>query len=159
MPKPKRQITDIFQFIAMRNQNPNVCWPWNGMFIKERPIFKVEGVNHNAYRLVYELVHGEESLAPDDIVRHKCDNGAYPVGCCNPHHLELGTHQDNMDDMVARDRAGLPQRTRREILAAITRGKSTQQEIAEIYGVSRSYVSGIATGRIKVLPKETEDAS
>lgn len=34
------------------------------------------------------------------LVRHTCDNPR----CINPDHLLLGTHQDNVDDKVTRDR-------------------------------------------------------
>lgn len=33
-------------------------------------------------------------------VRHTCDNPS----CINPEHLLIGTHQDNVDDKVSRDR-------------------------------------------------------
>lgn len=53
------------------------------------------------HRLVYMLAN---NLTPQDIkgllVRHKCDN----PGCVNPKHLELGTYQDNYDDMLQRGR-------------------------------------------------------
>lgn len=36
----------------------------------------------------------------DELTRHTCDNPQ----CCNPDHLLIGTHQDNVDDMIARGR-------------------------------------------------------
>jgi len=34
------------------------------------------------------------------VIRHKCDNPS----CCNIDHLELGTIQDNVNDMMIRNR-------------------------------------------------------
>lgn len=57
---------------------------------------------YRAHRLAYCDHYGiEHSRIKGLIVRHTCDNRK----CVNPEHLELGTHQDNMDDMKQRNRA------------------------------------------------------
>ena len=48
---------------------------------------------HYAHRSAYEWRHGPGS-AEGMVVRHRCDNKC----CCNPDHLEIGTHKDNSDD-------------------------------------------------------------
>jgi len=40
------------------------------------------------------------SLTEDELALHHCDNPP----CCNPRHLYIGTHTDNMQDAVKRDR-------------------------------------------------------
>lgn len=59
------------------------------------------GHSGGRHRIAYCEAHG---LHLDDIkgkvVRHTCDNGR----CINPEHLLLGTHQDNVQDRVDRDR-------------------------------------------------------
>ena len=53
------------------------------------------------HRLIYLVTR---NLLPSDIeglvVRHKCDNRT----CINPDHLDLGTVQDNVQDMLDRGR-------------------------------------------------------
>jgi hypothetical protein len=54
---------------------------------------------------LHRAVYCEHRGIPADdikglVVRHKCDNPR----CVNPDHLEIGTHQDNMNDKVARGR-------------------------------------------------------
>jgi HNH endonuclease len=61
---------------------------------KSRPTVRVGSKVISAARFVYEECFGE---VPEGLlVRHKCDN-AY---CINPEHLEIGTHQDNMNDLT-----------------------------------------------------------
>lgn len=52
-----------------------------------------------AHRYAWILTHGEPAKGMH--ILHKCDNPP----CCNPDHLFLGTHQDNMKDKVAKGRS------------------------------------------------------
>ena len=137
---------DVFQHIAM--VGADACWQWSGSWggrsRHKLPYFMVEGRRYVAYRLVYELVHGE---CPDDkMVLHSCDHGSHPVGCCNPHHLRLGDVVDNSLDMVIRERHGLPTNVIKAIRRLLDGGR-TQKEVAELYGISREAVSAIHVGR------------
>ncbi len=50
------------------------------------------------HRLVYEQHYG--AIPKGQVIRHRCDNPS----CINIDHLEIGTHQDNMDDRNSRNR-------------------------------------------------------
>jgi len=52
-----------------------------------------------AHRFSWEI-HNEQKTPPKMFVLHRCDNPE----CVNPDHLFLGTHQDNMDDKVSKNR-------------------------------------------------------
>jgi hypothetical protein len=116
----------------------DVCWPFTGVVNnKGRPYFAVKGKKYLAYRLTYELVNGEGSLE-GYIARHTCDNEI----CCNPHHIEKGDHQDNMNDMKERERHGLPHHTVRAIRKLGDLG-ITHSVIGERFGIARSTVTEI----------------
>ena len=141
MPK-KNSPNDIWQQIDMRHKDK--CWLWKGKVNAKdgRPYITIEGKRRPVYVISLELYSGEE--AKGRVARHSCDN---PI-CCNPHHLSWGSHQDNMNDMKERERHGMPKTVVRAILKLIETGK-TQQEIADLYGISREAVSAINTGRNK----------
>jgi len=80
-------------------------------------------VTHH-HRWVYEQHHGP--IPEGMVVRHKCDNPP----CINIEHLEIGTHQDNMNDMVIRGRARWGENKKRG--EENGKAKLTEKEVREI---------------------------
>lgn len=79
---------------------PGECWNWTGALSGNGygQLF-VAGAKYRANRLALWLERGLR-VPVDQDVRHTCDNRR----CVNPDHLILGTHSDNMWDMVGRGR-------------------------------------------------------
>jgi predicted XRE-type DNA-binding protein len=88
-------------------------------------------------------------IPPGMHVMHTCDNRL----CINPSHLKLGTHQDNMADMVAKgrntkgDTCGRSKIKSETVNQILSEPNLTQLQIAEKYGISRSHVSRIRSGK------------
>lgn len=87
------------------------------------------------------------------VVRHKCDN----VFCINPDHLELGTYQDNSNDMKNRNRtkngesnhsSKLTINQIEEIRLLLKEGILTQKQIGEQYDVTQRNISYIKNNKI-----------
>lgn len=120
---------------------PQSCWPWKGSR-NEKGYGKFH--ERKAHRVAYELFNGP---IPDGLIaRHKCDNPS----CCNPHHLEPGTHRDNSADAISRNRLARGERHPRakltdEQVKDIRSSPLTGQALAKRYGVSKSTISGIRT--------------
>lgn len=76
------------------------CWNWTGNTIGRdgRGAIKLCSERFYVHRVSYMLFVGP---VPEGLeVCHVCDN---PV-CCNPKHLFLGTHKENMHDMISKSR-------------------------------------------------------
>src|SRR5262252_9419703 len=105
----RNTIDDIWRYIDMKTADE--CWPWLGSWGGRRdhmmPYFSAHGARWIAYRKVFELTHGVD-LISTQMLCHSCDNGARPIGCCNPNHLRIGTNQDNVDDAKMRQRFRMP---------------------------------------------------
>lgn len=73
------------------------CWTCNTK--AKYPAMRVGDKLIAKHRLAYELFVG--SIPAGYYVLHKCDNPR----CVNPDHLFIGTHKDNMLDMVSKGRS------------------------------------------------------
>ena len=83
----------------------DTCWLWTGYCNKKGyGQFRIDGKVVIAHRWSHEQHIGPIPFGL--FVRHKCD----VRNCVNPDHLEVGTHQENMNDMVERGRHGDPLR-------------------------------------------------
>jgi predicted XRE-type DNA-binding protein len=147
---PKNEPSDIFKVYDMSG-GAEGCWKytgnaWGGQAREKRPYFMAAGRRQIAYRWIYELVHGV-TLTPDQMILHSCDNGGFPIGCGNIRHMRIGNVRENSDDMMERERHGLPRSVVNAIRTLLSQGRE-QKEIASLYGVSRETISAIATGRV-----------
>lgn len=128
------------------------CWIWMGR-VKENGygILSFKNKVHHAHRFSYEAYIG---AVPDGLcVLHKCD-----VRCCvNPDHLFVGTHQDNMDDMVSKKRHN--HKVTEDMVGSLMVGRErygkTYQELADEHGVSNSTVCKVINAK-KIKAKEAQ---
>lgn len=132
--------------------NESGCWMWTG---GTRPNSKGvlyprhwtdDSESIGAHRFSFELVHG--AIPQGMYVCHKCDT---PL-CVNPDHLFLGSHQDNMCDMVAKQRSFTGRGEDKKGRSKLTNQQADQirkmgmshSKIAAMFGVSATTI-----GRIK----------
>jgi hypothetical protein len=144
------------------------CWPWKASTRHGgHGSFRYEGQMVPAHRFAFLLEHGRW---PTPCGLHSCDNPP----CCNPAHIEEGTRQDNVRQMNERGRRAptfgsrhpqskLSERDVEIIKILVLRLGLTRTEVAVRYGVTRSAIGHIASGRTwnpeyRGLPKLAERA-
>lgn len=98
-----KSLEEAFWFYV-NQEDINKCWEWKGPYRKDMPTNKAYGrleyknKAYTAHRISWEIHNGD--IPEGLLVCHVCD---FPK-CVNPHHLFLGTDEDNMRDRNMKER-------------------------------------------------------
>jgi hypothetical protein len=154
---PKNTAASFWSRVDKRRSQD--CWPWLGhtsdFGYGRIDIFGEEGVY--THRVAFFLKYPNRiTLREQDgiLVLHNCDNPA----CCNPRHLYVGSHDDNMKDKVKRGRSKWCESSVKSPRAKLTAhdvqqirlhraNGVTRKALALLYEVSVSTIKGVTSGR------------
>lgn len=124
-------------------RTPEECWPWTAV-IQTNGYGKttLDGRRQlGAHVAVWMLANGCDD-PPSLCVLHLCDTRA----CCNPAHLMLGTHAENMRQMVERGRSLCGERhysmIRPDVVRRGERHPGAKLSDADVLEIRRRYASG-----------------
>jgi hypothetical protein len=130
------------------------CWLWIGC-VTVKGYGQVRRKSITYYTHQYSWFLAGNTIPEGHLIRHKCRNRH----CCNPDHLETGTHQENSDDMK-RDGTTSANKTIRKGQAH-PMAKLTEQDIlnirtsdigtmklAEQYDLNYSHIWKIRTNKV-----------
>ena len=119
------------------------CWEWTAAkFSTGYGAIRIKGFQRSTHRVAWELCYGQ--IPAGLCVLHRCDNKS----CVRPDHLWLGTNRENTKDMHQK------KRWQRKSLGKIDTDRIrdllcfdfTQQQIADWFGIARTYVSRVKSG-------------
>lgn len=144
-----RELGDRF-WEKVQKADGDGCWLFTSNLNRDGyGAIKIGSRNVGAHRVSWELTYGAVPRGLD--VLHRCDTPA----CVRPDHLFVGTHQENMADMIAKGRKNPARGSRngraklttddvRAIRASTARGK----ELSTQYGVSATVIGQIRRGKL-----------
>jgi hypothetical protein len=154
-PRPWRLNTEEKLFDKFVECEPNSgCWLWVGT--RDPGNYGVSCHNYKLYkahRLFWTFRNGP---IPEKMhVLHKCDTPP----CVNPDHLWLGTHQDNITDMMLKGRQGVNRGTKngnaklteadvQQIRERYAQGGIRQVDLGKQFNVTQVIVSEIVLRKI-----------
>lgn len=138
------------RFLSKVNKT-ETCWIW--ISAKNKVGYGYFGYNRKvckAHRISYELYKGQ--IPKGLVVRHICNNPS----CVNPNHLEVGTYQDNSNDMKLAGRQpkmcgiknGHAKLTEEQVRDIRNRIGQSLKEIGNEFGVRSDYIKRIIERKI-----------
>jgi len=117
------------------------CWIWTAYTVHTGYGQFWNGVRLIlAHRFSWELHFG--ILPKNLLICHKCDNPA----CVNPEHLFMGTHKDNMEDMIAKNRDYHNKKLTDAQVLQIYNSVNPAKNLAEKYNVHVATIHEIKRG-------------
>ena len=126
------------------------CWEWRGHTDKKGyGVMSVGGRDNQTKLLTHRIAKtltNKEELPDDKILMHMCDNPP----CCNPGHLVLGTHQDNMNDKVNKGRQPVSfghAKTDWDIVDDIRSSILSSKQLSEKHNLPKSTISEIRNNK------------
>lgn len=146
----------VSEFFYLSKVSESGCWLWskyrnNGGY----GVLSWNGKKYKTHRLSWKLYFGE---IPDGLnVLHACDTPA----CINPHHLFLGTQEENVKDCAIKGRIVSSPRFGEENpmtkfsdeqvrrLRRLYADGIRQHNLADIFGMSRMTVSRIVRRELR----------
>lgn len=145
---PKMTAIERFWSKVAVTKNHDDCWLWQaGLTHSGYGQFSLggrKGKHIPAHRYSYTIANGE--IPSGLFVCHRCDN---PL-CVNPNHLFVGTHVDNVQDMVSKGRQQKAERHGNRKLTVkqvqcirdrYAQGGITLKELGDEFGVSEATIS------------------
>jgi hypothetical protein len=140
----KAFCSDLCRFISYVEIKED-CWLWFGPVNKKgygKFCFRGNKTD-SSHRVSYKLFNG--SIESDGLVCHSCDIPA----CVNPDHLWIGTHKQNMLDMVVKERQYSKLKPTEVFkIRKLWESGYTQKKIMELFEISSSQISNIVSRRI-----------
>lgn len=151
----RQDIATILRYVVV--DPVTGCWNWTrSLQTGGYGQLQVCGRNWLAHRFSWFVHH--DRTEPPRLLMHSCDNKR----CCNPDHLEPGTHKQNTAAAIARglmDRMGLAQHTHRprvrklsnEQVLDIRHSTDSYADCAKRHGITFAYAWKIRHGQAKRL--------
>lgn len=153
-PRPRTLVESLLAGLpGSAPESPDKCWEWQGGttqgaygIISRYP--PTGRVTYRAHRLAYEHFVGP---IPEGMhVLHSCHNPP----CCNPAHLSVGTHAENMQQKIDAGRSNRGERH--------GHAKLTEAAVLDIRKRYRRYEQGLIkalAAEYNVSPKTVQDAA
>jgi len=144
---------------AKSHRDPGGCLLWDGpTTVYGYGVISYEKRLQPVHRVAWQITNGP---IPNGLhVCHTCD----VRNCIEPSHLWLGTHQDNVDDRVAKGRSkgnrdsGYMKLTDEQV-AAIRADPRSPWYLSPIYGISYEHLRRIKKGEVRKRSLATSGSS